>query len=215
MITVVDTGAGNLRSVVRALEEAARRHGGALSVAISARPEDVARASRVVIPGQGAFGDCTRALARDGGALGQAVKEAIARGVPYLGICLGLQVLFESSEEAPGCAGLGVLPGTVRRFARGLRDTSGAALKVPHVGWNQAEACTDAARALLGAGGWYYFVHSYFVVPREDGVVAARTEHGAVFASAVARDNLLAVQFHPEKSQRAGLEFLARWLDAR
>jgi glutamine amidotransferase len=211
MIAVVDAGTGNLRSVVRALEAAAPA-GASPEIVITRDPDVIRRASRIVMPGQGAFGDCARALADAGGALGQAVTESIRAGKPYLGICLGLQVLFGSSDEAPGCAGLGVFAGHVRRFAENLRDDDGEPLKIPHVGWNRAEAATDAARAWLGGDHWYYFVHSYFVVPDDAALIASRTHHGETFASSVLRDNVLAVQFHPEKSQRAGLALLGRWL---
>ncbi len=211
MIAVVDAGTGNLRSVVRALEASAPS-GPADEIVITRDPDVIARASRVVMPGQGAFGDCARALAADGGALGDAVREAVRAGTPYLGICLGLQVLFGSSDEAPGCAGLGLFAGTVRRFASDHRDADGEALKIPHVGWNRAECANDAARAWFGGDHWFYFVHSYVVVPSDANVIATRTAHGESFVSAIARDNVLAVQFHPEKSQRAGLALLYRWL---
>ncbi len=212
MIAVVDAGTGNLRSVVRALDAAADA-ARPPSVQITRDPDVVRRAARVVMPGQGAFGDCARALAADGGALGQAVVESIRAGRPFLGICLGLQVLFATSDEAPGCAGLGVLPGRVQHFTAGLVDDDGDALKIPHIGWNRAEAVGDKAVAALGRSSWYYFVHSYYVVPDDPRIVAARTRHGETFASAVMRDNVLAVQFHPEKSQRAGLTLLATWLE--
>ncbi|MEI8258334.1 MAG: imidazole glycerol phosphate synthase subunit HisH [Deltaproteobacteria bacterium] len=211
MIAVVDAGTGNLRSVVRALEAAADT-ASPPRVVITRDPDVVRRAGRVVMPGQGAFGDCARALAADGGALGRAVVEAIGAGRPFLGICLGMQVLFATSDEAPGLAGLGVFPGHVRRFTDGMTDDDGDVLKIPHIGWNRAESETDAARAALGPSRWYYFVHSFYVVPDDPRIVAARTRHGETFTSAVMRDNVLAVQFHPEKSQRAGLSLLGAWL---
>jgi glutamine amidotransferase len=209
MIAIVDAGTGNLRSVVRALEAS-----GARDVTVTRDPDVVRRASRIVMPGQGAFGDCATALSRDGSALGEAVTGAIRAGVPYLGICLGLQVLFGTSEEAPGCAGLGVFAGTVRRFPRDARERDGRRLKVPHVGWNRAKTI-GPARDVIGDDPWFYFVHSYFVVPDDARLLAAQTEHGAPFAAAVAKDNVLAVQFHPEKSQHAGLGLLSRWLGSR
>jgi glutamine amidotransferase len=210
MIAVVDAGTGNLRSVVRALEASAPSEKS--SIAITRDPDEIHRASRVVMPGQGAFGDCARALAADGGALAASVRESIAAGKPFLGICLGLQVLFGSSDEAPGCAGLGVFAGRVKRFASAMRDDDGELLKIPHVGWNRAECANDTARAWFEGDHWYYFVHSYVVVPDDAGLAATRTTHGETFVSSVCRDNVLAVQFHPEKSQRAGLSLLGRWL---
>jgi glutamine amidotransferase len=211
MIAVVDAGTGNLRSVVRALEAspvAATRP----SIVVTRDPDEVRRASRVVMPGQGAFGDCARALAADGGALADALRESIASGKPFLGICLGLQVLFGSSDEAPGCAGLGIFAGHVKRFPTAMRDEHGELLKIPHVGWNRAECASDAARAWFERDDWFYFVHSYVVVPDDPSLVATRTTHGESFVSSVCRDNVLAVQFHPEKSQRAGLSLLGRWI---
>jgi imidazole glycerol-phosphate synthase subunit HisH len=194
-VVVVDTGLGNIASVVRALG----RCGGA--PVVSREPELVGRAGALVVPGQGAFRDCARAL---DGALGRAVREAITRGTPYLGICLGLQILFSSSDEAPGCAGLGVFPGHVARLA------GGPGIKVPHVGWNLVTSTRTSL--LLDKPEHFYFVHSYVVVPDDPTVIVATTTHGERFVSAVARDNVTAVQFHPEKSQRAGLALLERWL---
>jgi glutamine amidotransferase len=180
----------------------------------------VRRADAVVVPGQGAFGDCARALAASG--LGEAVLEKIRAGAPYLGICLGLQVLFSSSAEAPGCAGLGVLEGEVVRLAPGTDELTGAPLKVPHVGWNTVEA-GPAAAAIAGGGArgilpaapaHFYFVHSFVVAPKDPRVVAGTTEYGARFVSAVAKDNVFACQFHPEKSQREGIALLRRFLAA-
>jgi len=195
-VVVVDTGLGNVRSVVRALE-----HAGARGVVLSGDPEIVRRAGALVFPGQGGFGDCARAL---GDGLGEAVREAIARGAQFLGICLGLQVLFASSEEAPGCDGLGVFAGRVVR----LRGAPG--IKIPHVGWNVAER--TRATWLLEPAEHFYFVHSYVVAPDDASLACATTEHGERFVSAIERDNVAAVQFHPEKSQRAGLALLERFL---
>jgi glutamine amidotransferase len=213
-IVVCDVGLGNLRSVERALRHAAGGRG--LDVALTREPAAIAAADRLVMPGQGGFGDCARGLE---GAVGDAVREHIARGRPYLGICLGLQVLFASSEEAPGCAGLGVFEGHVARLAGGTDATTGAPLKIPHVGWNAADpAGTPAAAArgpdalLAAAPAHFYFVHSYVVVPRDAAIVAATTEYGQRFVSAIAKDNVFACQFHPEKSQRAGLALLERFL---
>lgn len=205
-IAIVDTGSGNLRSVEKALAKA----GG--EVWVTRHAEEVAAADKIVVPGQGAFGKCMAGLADSGNALRDAVLAAIAAGKPYLGICLGLQVLFASSEEDPGCAGLGVLPGKVVRFR------AGPPLKIPHMGWN---ACrrnpTAPPPAILSDtpdGTYFYFVHSYFPVPDDPRDVALSSDHGEVFCAAVARDNIFACQFHPEKSQSAGLALLSRFVSA-
>ncbi len=199
-VTVVDHGAGNLRSLVRALE-----HVGA-DVAVTTEPSDVATAARLVLPGQGAFSDCMRRLRHAG--LDDAVRAHVAAERPYLGICLGLQVLFERGQEHGTQAGLGVLRGEVLPLERA------AGLKIPHMGWNQVRF-PGAALPGLEAGGYYYFVHSYHVVPTEplNGALnLALTEHGALFVSAVRRGALWATQFHPEKSHRLGLALLGAWL---
>jgi glutamine amidotransferase len=203
-IAVVDTGSGNLRSVEKALARA----GG--HATITADPERVARADRVVVPGQGAFGGCVAGLGRDGGALREAVLASIARGTPYLGICLGLQVLFEGSDEDPECRGLGLLAGRVTRFA--VRPP----LKVPHMGWNSCTRRGAAERSpalrTVPEGSWFYFVHSYYPVPADPRDVALETHHGGPLCVAVARENLTGCQFHPEKSQEAGLALLSRFV---
>ena len=202
-VVVLDLGMGNLRSVARALDRAGGRS------QVSDDPDVIARAERLVMPGQGQFRDCALALA---GARGDAVRAFLATGRPYLGICLGMQALFGSSEEAPGTVGLGVVPGEVRRFSRGLRDpATSARLKVPHMGWNQVEGRHPAWRG----GGWFYFVHSFHCVPSEDGWSAGTSDHGGAFCAAVARDNMLACQFHPEKSGADGLALLSGFLEAR
>jgi glutamine amidotransferase len=202
-IAVADTGSGNLRSVEKALARAGA------DVIVTADADVVAAADKLVVPGQGAFGGCIAGLARDGGALGDAVVAGIRAGKPYLGICLGLQVLFEGSEEDPGCRGLGILPGRVRRF--GERP----GLKIPHMGWNgTSRRAAGAANVLRNVpdGTYFYFVHSYFAVPDRAEDIALETEHGAPFCAAVARDNLFACQFHPEKSQDAGLALLTAFV---
>ena len=210
-IVVVDVGLGNLRSVERALRAALVAEGrGPEMVRCTKDPGELREAAALVMPGQGAFGDCATALHRDGGALARAVGEHLAADRPYLGICLGLQVLFESSEEARGAHGLGVFRGEVRRFRDGMTDAKGARLKVPHMGWNQVRPTGEAGAAWLGDARWYYFVLSYYVAPEASamGCVAGETEHGERFTSAVARGRLWAVQFHPEKSQGAGSALL-------
>lgn len=204
-IVVCDVGLGNLRSVERALLEAGR--GRQLHVEIASDPAKVRAADRLVMPGQGAFRDCARAL---GGELGEAVRGHITSGRPYLGLCLGLQVLFASSSEAPSEKGLGIFPGEVVRLTGGIDPMTSTPLKIPHMGWNVAEPTDN--HGLLAGPEHFYFVHSYVVAPTDAGVVASTTEYGQKFVSAVARDNVFACQFHPEKSQGAGLALLERFL---
>jgi len=198
-VAIVDLGLGNLHSVAKAFERAGA------SPELSADPDVLLRADRLVMPGQGAFKECAHVLA---GEIGGAVRAWIDSGRPYLGICLGMQALFESSEEAPGAEGLGIFAGTVKRFATNLRDAEGHRLKVPHIGWNQVRS----AHPVFENGAWYYFVHSYYCVPAEESLVAATTDYGGPFCSAIARDNVLACQFHPEKSQHAGARLISHFL---
>lgn len=198
-VAIVDLGLGNLHSVAKAFERAGARP------ELSADPDVLLRADRLVMPGQGAFRECARAL---DGELGEALREWVQSGRPYLGICLGMQALFEASEEAPDEVGLGIFEGTVRRFARGLKDADGHHLKVPHIGWNQIES----RHPVFENGEWYYFVHSYFCVPEDSSLIAATTDYGGAFCSAIARDNVLACQFHPEKSQHAGARVIGHFL---
>ncbi|MFW5920928.1 MAG: imidazole glycerol phosphate synthase subunit HisH [Polyangiales bacterium] len=199
-VTIVDLGLGNLRSVARAFERA-----GANAV-VTSDPDVVRGGERLVVPGQGAFRDAARALE---GGLGEALREAIAADRPFLGICLGMHALFERSEEAPGLPGLGVLAGEVRRFAESLRDPrTGARLKVPHMGWNEIEGRHE----LLPSRGWFYFVHSYYCAPRDEGVVVATADYGGPFCAAVARGGVFACQFHPEKSHVEGARLVERFL---
>ncbi len=211
-LCLVDLGMGNLRSVERALR-AAMGDDLARDIVVSGDPGAVRDAGLVVVPGQGAFGDCSLALQRHGGALARALTDHIERDGHFLGICLGLQALFEGSDEAPGRGGLGVFRGRVRRFQDGLRDADGARVKIPHMGWNQVSVSPAGAHR-IDEGAWFYFVHSFHVVPDDRSLVAAESEHGERFVCAVAKGNLLGVQFHPEKSQRAGLTLLRRVLEA-
>ena len=196
-VVVADLGSGNLRSVEKALAAVGA------DVRVSADPDVVAGADRLVVPGQGAFGACAVALNRGGGALRQALQAFLMTGRPYFGICIGMQLLFETSEENPDAQGLGVLPGRVRRFA----ERPG--LKIPHMGWNRTRRGPAAGDAAEGA--FYYFVHSYYPDPARPEDVALTSEHGAPFCAAVARGPIFATQFHPEKSQAAGLALLRRF----
>lgn len=210
-VVVCDVGLGNLRSVERALEEAGRLRGSpGVQVEVTREAAAVRAADRLVLPGQAAFGDYARALSSG---LGEAVREHLRAERPYLGICMGLQVLFEESEEAPGTAGLGVLEGKVARLRPGVDAETCAPRKIPHIGWNAAEPAAGH-RGLLAAGEpqYFYFVHSFAVVPRDGAVVAATTSYGETFVSAVSYGNVFACQFHPEKSQGAGIALLERFL---
>ena len=193
---VLDYGAGNLRSVLNAF--AAIGH----EAKLVAREADFTGIDTLVFPGQGAFGDSVRILKHN--KLWEPLKQWLADGRPYLGICLGYQLLFASSEECPGVEGLGVAPGRVRKFAP---DTG---LKIPHMGWNEAQWEARAAHLQEGlqAPSHVYFVHSYYPEVEDPGLIACTTEYGAAFASGIVRPNLVAVQFHPEKSQATGLQLL-------
>jgi len=199
-VSILDLGLGNLRSVARAFERA----GGEASIVSGA--EAVRAADALVVPGQGAFRDAARALEGD---LGEAVRAHIDSGRPYLGLCLGMQVLFDSSDESPGDSGLGLWRGRVVRFPGDLRGPDGERLKVPHMGWNVVEG----HHALLPREGWFYFVHSYYCVPEDESLVVGTADYGGRFCAATARDNVFACQFHPEKSQHAGEQVLARFLE--
>jgi glutamine amidotransferase len=205
-IAVVDYGFGNLRSVAKALERCA------LEVEVSGDPAAIARADAVVLPGVGAFKDAAESLAGKG--LDRALVRAIESGKPYLGLCLGLQLLFEEGHEHGVTPGFGILRGRVERFPE--RDTDGSPLCVPHIGWNEVTfSGSHPMLAALPEREHYYFVHSYRAVPADASDVVGRTEYGGSFASAVAREGIFAVQFHPEKSQSAGhrvLEAFAAWV---
>ena len=193
MIAIVDYGMGNLRSVQKAFERVGYR------AVITGRAEDVARAGRVVLPGVGAFGDAMANLTRAG--LVHPLLACIAEGRPFLGICVGLQLLFTESEEMGRHAGLDVLPGRVRRFPDGER--------VPQIGWNQIHI--ERETPLLEGipdGSFYYFVHSFYVAPRDPNDCLATTDYGIDYTSIAGRDNVFGIQFHPEKSQDLGLRIL-------
>jgi len=205
-IAVIDYGMGNLRSVAQALEHVA----GEKSIAVTSDPAVIAAAGRVIFPGQGAMPDCVRELDTRG--LRTAVLDAAANK-PFLGICIGQQLLFDHSEEG-NIDGLGILPGKVRRFPSGMTDAAGAKLKVPHMGWNEVNQCiAHPLWAGIAKDARFYFVHSYYVDPTDTTLAAAWTEYPFRFTSAVARDNIFAVQFHPEKSQQAGLSLLFNFVN--
>ena len=199
MIVIVDYGLGNLRSVQKGFARVG------YEAEISDDPRLLEKADGVVLPGVGAFGDCYDGLSDRG--LVDPVKNAALSGRPFLGICVGLQLLFDGSEESPDSPGLGLIPGRVVRFA-GARETG---LKVPHMGWNRLIPTPGVDNPLLAgvsADPYAYFVHSYYAKPEDDSVVLARCEYGTKFAAMVGRGNLFAVQFHPEKSQSDGLSIL-------
>ena len=206
-IAIIDYGMGNLHSIAKAVEHVA----GDGRVWVSADPDTLRRADRVIFPGVGAIRDCMAELHRLG--LDELLRE-VAREKPLLGVCLGMQALLEHSEENGGVDGLGLIPGQVRRFPEGLADpASGERLKIPHMGWNQVHQTTPHPLWKdIPDGSRFYFVHSYFATPAEPAHLAGRTEYGLGFAAAVARENLFAVQCHPEKSQHAGLQLLANFV---
>jgi imidazole glycerol-phosphate synthase subunit HisH len=225
-VAIVDVCSGNLRSVERALAAAGAE------TFVTRDPDELRRADKLVIPGQGALGTFARGLAERG--LEPALREQLASGKPMLGICLGLQVLFERGEEQGGVPGLGILAGQVLRFAAapaaGASGAAGAAaprggaerpgggpLKVPHIGWNQIETpagqAPDPMLRGLPEGAHVYFVHSYYAAPSDRSIIAAETDYGGKFCSAIRKDNLFACQFHPEKSQRVGQAILRNFVE--
>jgi len=202
-ISIVDYGMGNLRSVQKALQRVAPGD----KVEVSSDPAAIRAADRVVFPGQGAMPDCMRSLQESG--LGEAVEEA-ARGKPFLGLCIGQQMLFERSAEGE-TPGLGLLPGEVVGFADAA-DTRAAGLKIPHMGWNEVwQVAPHALWKGVEDGARFYFVHSFYCDPAEASLAAGRTRYPHAFTSAIARDNIFATQFHPEKSSLAGLTLLSNF----
>jgi glutamine amidotransferase len=201
MIGIVDYDIGNLRSVQKAFQ-----HEGGEAVFVRT-PREIAKADGLVLPGVGAFGDCVRSLADSG--MWDAVLDWAKSGRPFFGICVGYQMLFESSEEAPGRQGLGLFEGEVKKFT----DRPGQ--KIPQIGWNTVEVLQPDAPLLAGiaSGDFVYYVHSYYVQPRDRSLIALETNYGDTFAAAIARGNLIATQFHPEKSQRAGLQLLRNFVE--
>jgi glutamine amidotransferase len=205
-IAIVDYGMGNLRSVSKALEHVAP----GVSIAVTDDPELVRQAGRVVVPGQGAMPDCLHEL--DARGLREAVRDA-AMNKPFLGICIGLQMLLDSSEEG-NVSGLGIIPGKVVRFPSTMtEDGDGQKLKVPHMGWNQVhQTSTHPLWKGISQDARFYFVHSYYVAVSSPAPVAAYSRYPFPFTCAVAKDNIFAVQFHPEKSQEAGLTLLKNFV---
>ena len=202
MIALIDYGSGNLRSVHKALLKVGAE------VRIVRRPEEIADARAMVLPGVGAFDDCIQALQKQ--ALLEASRQFIQSGRPFLGICVGYQALFEKSEEFNSCAaGMGTFQGKVVRFS------PQQGLKVPQIGWNQIDIVKPECPLFRGiaSGSYVYFVHSFFPKPVDETIVATRTEYGETFASSVWRDNVFATQFHPEKSQKIGLQLLKNFVE--
>jgi glutamine amidotransferase len=201
MITMIDYGASNIRSAQKAFEAVGA------SVQLTSDPSVVLKGIKLVLPGVGAFGAGMTALRERG--LDSAVNEAVSSGIPLLGICLGMQFLFSESDEMGHHLGLGLVPGRVTRF-----DLADAELKVPHMGWNQVEH--DETHPLLRSvpnGSHTYFVHSYYCVPTDTDDIVARTRYGYPFTSIVSRGNVHGIQFHPEKSQKRGLQILRNYLE--
>ncbi len=197
-IVVVDYGMGNLRSASKALETVGAK------VRVSDKAREILKADKLVFPGVGAFRDAMEELkARR---LIDPIKEFVRSGKPFLGLCLGLQLLFPRSEEAGSCKGLGLIEGEVLKFKRGR-------LKVPHMGWNQIRSMNGCPLFKgIREGTYVYFVHSYYALPEDKGFVAAYTDYGVKFASAIWSENIYATQFHPEKSQELGLQILRNFL---
>ncbi len=198
---IVDYGAGNLCSVRNSF------HAAGFESRLVRSEEELEGLTHLVLPGVGAFGDCARALRKQG--LAEPIRRWVEEDArPFLGICVGYQILFESSEESPGEPGLGLLRGRVRRF------DAAAGLKVPHIGWNSAQLRdpADPIWAGMGDAPHFYFVHSYYPEPEDEAIVAARCVYGAAFAAAVRRGRLTATQFHPEKSQKLGLRLLRNFM---
>ena len=199
MIAIVDYEMGNLRSVQKAFEAVGYQ------AVLTSDPEVIEKSSHVVLPGVGAFGDCMANLNRFG--LVESLRRVIAQGKPFLGICLGLQVLFTKGEEFGVHQGLEIFKGTVKKFS--FSQSNGQHLKIPHMGWNTIQP-EQASPVLQGVSSdaHVYFVHSYYVEPEDSSVVCTLTDYGFPFVSSVAQDNVFACQFHPEKSQQVGLHIL-------
>jgi len=209
MIAVIDYGMGNLRSVEKALESVGAK------AKIVSKPKDLAGCNKLVLPGVGAFGDAMKELKSL--RFVDPIKDAIKDGKLFLGLCLGMQLLFDRSDEAPGVKGLGVLKGEVKKF----NFSRSRAMKVPHMGWNNIVRCAeqdppgDDILSGVPDGSYMYFVHSYFVLPRDKGVGLTKTDYGIDFISGVRKGNVYGFQFHPEKSQKLGLKILENFIRLR
>ena len=208
-VALIDYGSGNLRSAEKALRRAAEGLGSPVDIVVTADPEVVARADRLVLPGVGAFAACMAGLTGLDGMIEAMTQAAIARGAPFLGICVGMQLLADRGLEFGETRGLGWIPGDVARLS-----PSDPAAKIPHMGWNALEDLAAAPLlAGLGEGAHMYFTHSFAFTPADPSQVIASVDHGGRFAAAVARNNIMGVQFHPEKSQSQGLRLLANFLE--
>jgi glutamine amidotransferase len=193
MIVIVDYGMGNLRSVQKGFQSQG------IEALVSKSPSDISKAEKLVVPGVGAFGDAMEELTKR--KLADPIRDSIKQGKPFLGLCLGLQLLFEVSSERGRHKGLGILEGEVKRFQPGL--------KIPHMGWNQVKFKGQCSIFKgIEDESYFYFVHSYYVEPKDQSVASATTDYGIEFASAVCKDNIYGLQFHPEKSQDLGLKML-------
>ena len=192
MIAIIDYGAGNLSSVKNALDYLGEES------TITGKPEDIEKADRIIFPGVGSFGSVMRGLREKN--LEQPLKKAIIEGKPFFGICIGLQALFEESEETPGIKGLGIFKGKVKKFTSG---------KIPQVGWNSIIPIDGFFEK-----GFAYFVNSYYSVPETKSIIAAKTDYETIFCSAIKTQNITATQFHPEKSGKYGLRLLGKWLES-
>lgn len=202
MTVIIDYDAGNIESVRKALQYLGE------DPVLTRNGEEILQADRIILPGVGAFGDAMEKLHHYG--LTEVLKKAVKQGIPFLGICLGLQLLFESSEESPGVEGLSLLPGRI------LRIPSGEGLKIPHIGWN---SLSYPSQGTLFEGiredAYVYFVHSYYLKAENEAIVKAVTDYGVPIHAAVEKDNLFGCQFHPEKSSETGLKILENFLDFR